>query len=72
MIFGIRKMYYFDPYNVYLAIAKNIPQQLKTGFVVQGHISDSLKRTSPKESFVHEFIYTSGVCLFEHAECEEN
>ncbi len=28
----------FDPYNVFLAIATNIPQRLKTGFVVQGHI----------------------------------
>ncbi len=28
----------FDPYNVFLAIAKNMPQRLKTGFVVQGHI----------------------------------
>ncbi len=28
----------FDPYNVFLAIATNIPVQLKTGFVVQGHI----------------------------------
>ncbi len=28
----------FDAYNVFLAIAKNIPQRLKTGFVVQGHI----------------------------------
>ncbi len=26
----------FDPYNVFLAI--DIPQRLKTGFVVQGHI----------------------------------
>ncbi len=24
----------FDPYNVFLAIATNIPQRLKTGFVV--------------------------------------
>ncbi len=31
-------MYNFDPYNVFLAIATNIPQRLKTGFVVQGHI----------------------------------
>ncbi len=30
-------MYYFDPYNVFLAIA-NIPQRLKTGFMVQGQI----------------------------------
>ncbi len=28
----------FEPYNVFLAIATNITQQLKTGFVVQGHI----------------------------------
>ncbi len=32
-----RKMYNFDPYNVLLAIATNILQRLKTGFVVQGH-----------------------------------
>ncbi len=25
-----RKMYYFNPYNVLLAIATNIPQRLKT------------------------------------------
>ncbi len=35
IIFVIK--YNFDPYNVFLAIATNIPQQLKTGFVVQGH-----------------------------------
>ncbi len=28
----------FDPYNICLAIATNIPQLLLTGFVVQGHI----------------------------------
>ncbi len=33
-----RKMDNFDPYNVFLAIATNIPQRLKTGFVVQGYI----------------------------------
>ncbi len=38
MIFGIEKNYNFDPYNVLLAIATNIPKILKTGFVVQGHI----------------------------------
>ncbi len=39
MIFGIKeKIDNFDPYNVFLAIATNIPQRLKTGFVVQGHI----------------------------------
>ncbi len=33
-----RKIDNFDPYNVFLAIATNIPVRLKTGFVVQGHI----------------------------------
>ncbi len=28
-------MYNFDPYNVLLSIAANIPQRLKTGFVLQ-------------------------------------
>ncbi len=31
-------MYNFDPYNVFWAIATNIPQRLKTAFVLQGHI----------------------------------
>ncbi len=35
--FHKRKIYYFDP-NVFLAIATNISVQLKTDFVVQGHI----------------------------------
>ncbi len=35
MIFGI---VIFDPYNVLLAIAKNIPQRLTTAFVLQRHI----------------------------------
>ncbi len=29
----------FDPYNVFLVITTNISQRLKTGFVLQGHIS---------------------------------
>ncbi len=34
-----RKIYYFDPYNVFLAIATNLPQRLETwALVVQGHI----------------------------------
>ncbi len=32
----------FDPYNVLLAIATNIPVLLMTGFVLQGHILDRL------------------------------
>ncbi len=31
-------MYNFDPYNVFLAIATNIPVLLKPGFVLQGHM----------------------------------
>uniref|UniRef100_A0A673JKJ1 Protein MON2 homolog n=1 Tax=Sinocyclocheilus rhinocerous TaxID=307959 RepID=A0A673JKJ1_9TELE len=31
----------FDPYDVFLAIATNIPQRLKTAFVLQGHILTS-------------------------------
>ncbi len=38
-----RKMYNFNPCNVFLAIAKNTPLQLKTGFVVQGHIFNLVK-----------------------------
>ncbi len=37
MIFGIKKKDNFHPYNLFLAIATNIPQRLKS-FVVQGHI----------------------------------
>ncbi len=33
-----RKIDNFDPYNIFLAIATNIPQRLKTGFVLQGHV----------------------------------
>ncbi len=35
-----RKMYNFDPYNVLLAIATNILQRLKTGFVVQARVTN--------------------------------
>ncbi len=47
MVFGIKENY-FDPCNVFLAIATNIPQQLKTGFVVQGHI---LKKSDWTETY---------------------
>ncbi len=39
MIFGIKEKSIILTYTIYvLAIATNIPQRLKTGFVVQGHI----------------------------------
>ncbi len=34
-----RKMDHLYPYNVFLAIATNTPQWLKTDFVIQGHTS---------------------------------
>ncbi len=38
MIFGHKiKIYNFEPYNVLLAIATNIPVLLMTAFVLQGH-----------------------------------
>ncbi len=40
MIFGIKKLNNFDPYNVLLAIATNIPQRLKTGFVLQARVTN--------------------------------
>ncbi len=36
-------MYNFDPCNVLLAIATNIPVLLMTAFVLQGHILEFLK-----------------------------
>ncbi len=43
MHFGIQiKINNFDKYNVFLSIATNIPQRLKTGFVLQGLILDPL------------------------------
>ncbi len=33
-------MYNFNPYNVLLAIATNILQRLKTGFVVQARVTN--------------------------------
>ncbi len=36
-------MYNFDPYNVSIAIAANIPVLLMTAFVLQGHVFLSLK-----------------------------
>ncbi len=35
-----RKIYNFNPYNVLLAIATNIPQRLKTGFVVHARVTN--------------------------------
>ncbi len=36
----------FDPYNVLLSIATNIPVLLMTAFVLQGHIYDPIQKPS--------------------------
>ncbi len=38
MISGLKEKSIILTFNVFLAIATNISQQLKIGFVVQGHI----------------------------------
>ncbi len=46
MIFGIKeKIYNCDPYNILLAIATNIPERLKTAFVLQDHIYENERVT---------------------------
>ncbi len=47
-------MYNFDPYNVLLAIATNIPVLLMTAFVLQRHIFNSL--FSPPKKDAHTGI----------------
>ncbi len=49
---NIEKIDHFDPYNVFLAFATNIPQRLKTGFVVQGHIFVLIKYLKSKLTFI--------------------
>ncbi len=48
----------FDPYSVLLAIATNIPQRLKTAFVLQGHIFCSPKNHSVKGSLKNHLFLT--------------
>ncbi len=38
MIFGLKKKYNFEPYNVLLIITTNIAVLLMTTFVLQAHI----------------------------------
>ncbi len=44
-------MHNFDPYNVFLAIATNIPVLLMTAFVLQGHILRG-------QFFIYLFMHT--------------
>ncbi len=47
-------MYNFDPYNVLLAIATNIPVLLMTAFMLQGHIFPPFLKHNAK---LWHFIY---------------
>ncbi len=47
----------FDPYNVLLSIATNIPQRLKTAFVLQGHIGTNLQENLDQEILINMGIY---------------
>ncbi len=64
MIFGIKEksVCQFDPYNVFLAIATNIPQRLKTGFVVQGHIYGLYTNHSPSFSGLPTWMTNINFC----------
>ncbi len=57
-----RKIDNFDPYNVFLAIATNILQRLKTGFVVQGHIYYYILGGSSLTNYI--FKYTNYVFVY--------
>ncbi len=51
-------MYNFDPYNVLLAIAINIPVLLMTAFVLQGHIYANLSHLLVILSLFQNFVIT--------------
>jgi len=53
-----RKMYNVDPYNVFLAIATNIPQRLQTAFVLQGHVLELfLQRGFGISIFIRKYFF---------------
>ncbi len=51
--FTKRKINNFDPSQYFLVIATNIPQRLKTGFVLQGHIYIYVPRKNNIVKIVH-------------------
>ncbi len=61
-----RKIDNFDPYNVFLAIATNIPQRLKTGLVVQGlmrYVDLPFKNAeSPQKKFSNNISHLVAFC----------
>ncbi len=52
------KMYNFDPYNVLLAIATNIPVLLMTDFVLQSHIYSFNNLSNSKRILELTILYT--------------
>ncbi len=65
MIFGIKeKIHHFDPYNVLLAIATNIPVLLMIGFVVQGYKCSHLQCTRLSQPPVGVPMYNHQRALF--------
>ncbi len=52
----------FDPYNVFLAIATNIPQRLKTGFVLQGHMCELFILISKQKFKSSPLLLSAGIC----------
>ncbi len=65
MIFDIKYIYNFDPYNVFLAIATNIPQRLKTGFVVQGHKCHKTPKCTKLLTYTMQLFLTDNYRLFQ-------
>ncbi len=64
----------FDPYNVFLDIATNIPQRLKTGFVLQGHIYKKIsgyltEHFSPCNMIVAQWHLCEIFAVFAHFTC---
>ncbi len=51
------EIYNFDPYNVLLAIATNIPVLLMTAFVLQGHMNINIFKIYTECMYVCIYIY---------------
>ncbi len=62
MIFGIRKMYYFDPYNVYLAIAKKYTPATEDWFCGPGSYFWFTKKEPAQKS--HSFMNSSTLAVY--------
>ncbi len=60
-------MYNFDPYNVLLSIATNIPVLLMTAFVLQGHILIQFyNKTGMSTNLSISFCFTNEIQFSPH------